>query len=88
MLKHLPPNVATAPARRPGTLDQIIADAQPQIAIQNALDLSGNDITQAAEMLGRNEKRTVSVDGETGDGRERTGTSKSRRETSRGALTT
>jgi DNA-binding NtrC family response regulator len=50
---HLPPDIAVSRSRPAGTLDQIVDDAQ-RAAILHALDQTGGDMSQAAEILGRN----------------------------------
>jgi two-component system response regulator AtoC/two-component system nitrogen regulation response regulator NtrX len=50
---HLPPDLAIARRRPAGTLDETVANAQ-RAAIQNALDQTGNDMSEAAALLGRN----------------------------------
>ncbi len=50
---HLPPDIVVSRTQPAGTLDQVVDEAQ-RSAIQNALDQTGNDMAQAATLLGRN----------------------------------
>ncbi len=53
-LTHLPKNLSPCPSP-PYTLDEIVAEAQ-RTAIENALERTGGRVSDAARLLGRNEK--------------------------------